>query len=100
MTTVKPVHFNTTDLHLSKKVSMSVRPEKIRIHHKNLDFPNMFSGTVRGSFFLGVEQKIEVETGDKMNLTVRIRETNDMRVFSRGEKVKVGWAKEDGNIYM
>jgi spermidine/putrescine transport system ATP-binding protein len=95
----KPSHIDSGELEIGRKVSVSVRPEKISIHDRSLDLPNVFSGTVIGFYFLGIEQKIMVETEDKSEIMVRVREMKDSRVFHRGEKVKIGWEKEDGSIF-
>ncbi len=96
----KPEHIDTAELHIGKRVSLSVRPEKIRIHRTHLELPNVLSGVVSGSFFLGVEQKIKIETEDKIDLMVRVQETKDSSVFYQGERVQVGWGKEAGNIFL
>jgi spermidine/putrescine transport system ATP-binding protein len=95
----KPSHIDSGELQIGMKVSISVRPEKISIYDKSIGLPNVFSVTVIGSYFLGVEQKIMVETEDKSEIMVRVRETKDSRVFHRGEKVEIGWEKEDGSIF-
>jgi spermidine/putrescine transport system ATP-binding protein len=100
ITSEKPVHIDAAQLQPGKRVSLSVRPEKISIHRTRLDHPNVLTGVVSGIFFLGVEQKIKVEIDDKFDLMVRIQETRDSHVFSQGEKVQVGWDKEAGSIFL
>ena len=99
ITVEKPENIGTEELFPGKKVNLSVRPEKISIHQNKLNLSNVFSGVVSGSFFLGVEQKIKVETDDKFDLMVRVQETKGSRVFHQGERVKVGWGEEAGNIF-
>jgi spermidine/putrescine transport system ATP-binding protein len=100
ITIEKPENISTEELPPGKRVDLSIRPEKISIHQTKLNLPNVFSGVISGSFFLGVEQKIKVETEDKFDLMVRVQETRDSRVFHQGERVKVGWEKEAGNILL
>ena len=100
ITVEKPEYIDAAQLRPGKRVSLSVRPEKISIHRTLQDLPNVLSGVVSGIFFLGVEQKIKVEMDDKFDLMVRVQEIRDSQVCSQGERVQVGWGKEAGNIFL
>jgi spermidine/putrescine transport system ATP-binding protein len=92
--------FDPASIYPGKRVSFSIRPEKIRVHRDHLDLVNSFAAEVATSFFLGVEQKIIVKTQGKLELMVRVREGNGSGTFGRGDKVMVGWDADVGDIFL
>jgi spermidine/putrescine transport system ATP-binding protein len=92
--------FDPGSIQPGKKVSFSIRPEKIRVQRDNLDLANAFAAEVASSFFLGVEQKIIVRIQGKLELMVRVPEADGSSSFGRGDKVMIGWDTGLGDIFL
>ncbi|KUO41277.1 MAG: hypothetical protein APZ16_00135 [Candidatus Hadarchaeum yellowstonense] len=85
--------------HVSKKtLLLSVKPEKICIGKKLKKVDNIFDGKVTESFYQGRAITYKVLLENDSLITVVAPSYGMERVFGIGEKVKVGWNKEDARV--
>ena len=83
-----------------KELRILIRPENIEIFDKNnyMSLDNKINATVLSTIFLGSDIKYEVKVSEDFMITVRKSFKKNQRVYSPGEKVIIGWDKEDSII--
>lgn len=82
-------------------VDVGVRPEKIRIHAADAEFPagrNRLTGTVVDASYLGVSTSYLVETATGTRVAVyeqNLERTTREHLWSRGDRVHLSWVPEN-----
>jgi putrescine transport system ATP-binding protein len=76
-----------------------VRPERmtIAVAEGGLDAPNLASGIVAETVYLGAARKVVVDLANGSSVQVRLESRADA-VFAPGDRVVVGWAPDDAAL--
>ena len=82
------------------RVTVAVRPEKVRISRGRLEGPNAFEGRIEGMTYVGKDSDYRVRIGRETQLRVRIQnETTDgADVPGVGEAIWVQWPPASGRL--
>jgi len=86
--------------HVSDKRSVLVgaKPEKISIGRTLKGLDNMFDGEVKETYYQGQVTTYRVLLKNDSLITVVVLSSGVKDIFRSGEKVKVGWNKEDAKL--
>ena len=83
-----------------ERVSLGVRPEKIRLHERSETLPatlNRLEGTVLDAAYLGVSTQYVVELRDGRRLTVyeqNVERATRAELWEHGEEVALAWSPD------
>jgi ABC-type Fe3+/spermidine/putrescine transport system ATPase subunit len=75
-----------------------VKPEKISIERKLKGLDNIFDGEVKETYYQGQVTTYRVLLKNESLITVVALSSGVKDIFRFGEKVKVGWNREDAKI--
>ncbi len=77
------------------KSTLSLRPERVRIDATAENSDNLFEGEVQELIYLGDHIRVRVSLGGNDEFVVKVPNATGERRIKRGEKLKLGWSKED-----
>ncbi|HEX9045189.1 MAG TPA: ABC transporter ATP-binding protein [Candidatus Limnocylindrales bacterium] len=86
------------------RISIGVRPEKIRIHERTAEPPasaNTLDGVIRTAAYLGVSTQYVVELLDGQAVTVyeqNVERATHAELWSKGEEVRLSWSPDHSFI--
>jgi spermidine/putrescine ABC transporter ATP-binding subunit len=81
-----------------RSVLICVKPEKISIERKLKGLDNIFDGEVKETYYQGQVTTYRVLLENESLITVVALSSGVKDIFRFGEKVKVGWNREDAKI--
>jgi len=77
------------------KISLAIRPEKIRFINSDNRPANVFPGVIKELVYIGDDTKYNVEISPNVVLTVKQQNRGDIPEFKRGNRIEIGWAPQD-----
>ncbi|PQO24085.1 spermidine/putrescine ABC transporter ATP-binding protein [Rhodobacteraceae bacterium WD3A24] len=77
------------------RTTLSLRPERVRVDVKEGAADTVLEGTVKERIYLGDHIRVRMDVAGNDEFVVKVPNTSGERHFKLGEKVAVGWAKED-----
>ncbi len=78
-----------------KWATYSLRPEKILVGDDAGNVDNTYQGTVLEFLYLGEFTKYRIKLSPSIELTVKATNRKGRKLLSKGEKIAVGWEKEE-----
>jgi spermidine/putrescine transport system ATP-binding protein len=81
-----------------RSVVVGVKPEKISIERTLKGLDNIFDGEVKETYYQGQVTTYRVLLENDSLITVVVLSIGMKDIFRYGEKVKVGWNKEDAKL--
>lgn len=81
-----------------RSVLICIKPEKISIGRKLKGLDNVFDGEAKETYYQGRVTTYKVLLENDSLITVVAPSTGVKGIFRSGEKVKVGWTKEDAKL--
>lgn len=84
---------------VGKAALLSVRPEKIFVAKKLKNMDNIFDGTVEDCIYVGSFVNLRIRLDDDFELKAQVQVSeSSLADFKVGDKVQVGWPKENATI--
>lgn len=83
---------------VGKDVFLSIRPEKIRVGRRLQGVDNVFEGKIEETIYQGSLVVMRIKLIDGISLNAQVPMIDKVADFEVGNKVSVGWNKEDAII--
>ncbi len=89
-------------LNIGEKVSMAIRPEKIRLQEASSSSSeqNIISGDVAEAYYIGTDTRYRVVSGSDVDLVVRVQNLNTgfKSMLPIGTKVNLSWNADNATL--
>ena len=89
-------------LNIGEKVSIAIRPEKIRLHEtsETSNAGNSISGDIAEAYYIGTDTRYRVTSGSDIDLVVRVQNLNTgyKSMLSPGTKVNLSWNADNATL--